>query len=80
MVISLSKYVTISVPVNVKKRLEKLKGDMDWGEFLLKLCDEYERFSREKAFLELVELLNEKDLEHIEKASKEFRKNFRLRG
>jgi len=80
MVISLSKYVTISVPVNVKKRLEKLKGDMDWGEFLLKLCDEYERFSREKAFLELVELLDEKDLEHIEKASKEFRKNFRLRG
>ena len=80
MVISLSKYVTISVPVNVKKRLEKLKGDMDWGEFLLKLCDEYERFSREKAFLELVELLDEKDLGCIEKASKEFRKNFRLKG
>ena len=78
--ISLSKYVTISVPVNVKKRLEKLKGDMDWGEFLLKLCDEYERFSREKAFLELVELLDEKDLGRIEKASKEFRKNFRLKG
>ena len=31
----MSKYATISVPVEVKKRLEELKGEKEWGEFLL---------------------------------------------
>ena len=37
MVTSLAKYATISVPVEVKKTLEKVKGGDEWGEFLLKL-------------------------------------------
>lgn len=80
MVILLPKYATISVPIFVKKRLEKLKGDMDWGDFLLMLCDEYEKFSKEKAFNDLVGILNEDDLKRIEESMSEFRKNFKLRG
>ncbi len=79
MVISLKKYVTISIPMDVKKRLEKLKGNMEWGAFLLKLCEEYERCVREKAFRELIELFDEVDLESIEASMKEFRRHFKLR-
>ena len=38
MVTELSKYATISVPVEVKKRLEELKGEKEWGEFLLEIA------------------------------------------
>ncbi|MEX0568900.1 MAG: antitoxin VapB family protein [Candidatus Njordarchaeota archaeon] len=76
----MSRYVTISVPISVKRRLEKLKGDMDWGKFLLMLCEEYEKFSRKQAFEELVDIIDDDELRHIEKAMLEFRKKFKLRG
>lgn len=78
MVISLSKYVTISVPIYVKRRLEKLKGDMGWGEFLMKLLEEYERLKREKRFMVLVSILNDDDIKRIDEESRRFRKNFVL--
>ena len=78
MVIKLNKYVTISVPVEVKKRMERLKGNMGWGEFLLKLCEEYERLKREKKFRELVKVFEGLNIEHVEKESKLFRENFVL--
>ena len=78
MVIALPRYVTISVPINVKKKLEKLKGDLEWGEFLMKLCEEYERLKREKAFRELISILSDADLKRIEEESKKFRRGFIL--
>ena len=39
-VLELSKFTTISVPIEVKKRLEKAKGEKEWGEFLLEMCTE----------------------------------------
>ncbi|MHA1616347.1 MAG: antitoxin VapB family protein [Candidatus Njordarchaeales archaeon] len=74
----MARYVTISVPVEVKKRLEKLKGKEDWGSFLLRICMEYERMLREKAFREILEILDENDLETIESSAREFRKKFRI--
>ena len=74
----MAKYATISVPEHVKIKLEKLKGNRDWGEFLLKLCEEYEKLKREKSFIELIKLLNDEDLKRIEEESKEFRRNFKL--
>jgi predicted CopG family antitoxin len=79
-VIQLSKYATISVPVEIKKRLEELKGDKEWGEFFLDLCTENQRLKGKKAFEELRELLTDEDLEAIRKSSKEFRENFKLRS
>jgi predicted CopG family antitoxin len=75
----MSKYATISVPIEVKKRLEELKGEREWGEFLLDSCTEGQRLKGKKAFEELRKLLTDEDLEAIRKSSKEFRENFKLR-
>ena len=75
----MSKYATISVPVEVKSRLEKAKGDLEWGEFLLEMCTEGQRLKGKKAFEELRQLLSKEDLKAIRESSKEFRENFKLR-
>ena len=77
--IELSKYVTISVPVEVKKRLEEMKGDKDWGVFLLETCSEAQRVKGREALKKLRQLLSDEDLEAIRQSSKEFRENFKLR-
>ena len=76
----LSKYATISVPVEVKKRLEEIKGEKEWGEFLLEMCTEGRRLKGKKAFEELRQLLTEEDLKAMRESSKEFRENFKLRS
>ncbi len=75
----MSKYVTISVPVEVKKRLEELKGEKEWGEFLLNMCTESQQLKGRKAFEELRKLLTKKDLEVMRESSKDFRENFKLK-
>ena len=75
----MSKYVTISVRVDVKKQLEELKGDKDWSDFLLENCIETRQLKGKKAFEELRKLLTKEDLETIRESSKEFRENFKLR-
>jgi hypothetical protein len=75
----LGKYATISVPIEVKKQLEKTKGDKDWGAFLLEICTEGQRLKGKKAFEELRQLLSKEDLKTIRESSKEFRENFSLR-
>jgi hypothetical protein len=78
-VIELSKYATISVPVDVKKRLEELKGEKEWGEFLLESCTEGHRLKGKKAFEELRQLLSKDDLNAMRESSKDFRETFKLR-
>jgi predicted CopG family antitoxin len=75
----LTTYATISVPVEVKKRLEKAKGKKEWGEFLLELYSETRLFKSKKAFQELTEKLTSEDLEIIDASSKEFREKFAFR-
>jgi len=75
----LSKYATISVPVEVKKRLEEMKGNKEWGEFLLETCSEGQKAKGKEALRKLRELLSDEDLEAIRQSSKEFRENFKLR-
>lgn len=72
----MTKYSTISIPVDVKKRLEKVKGKKEWGKFILDLYDEAQKLKSKKAFNELSEIVTEEDLETIEKSSKEFREKF----
>jgi hypothetical protein len=79
MVKEMSKYATISVPIEVKKKLEALKGEKEWGEFLLETCTEGQRLKGRKAFEELRKLLTKDDLETIRESSKDFRENFKLR-
>jgi len=79
MVMSLKKYATISVPVEVKKTLEKVKGDREWGEFLIWLYEEVRKLKGEAAFKKLTEILSEEELENILKSSREFRKGFVLK-
>lgn len=79
MVISLAKYATISVPVEVKKALEKVKGGDEWGEFLLKLYSEVKRLKSEKAFKQLANILTDEDLKTIVDSNKKFRERFALR-
>lgn len=72
-------YSTISIPITIKKLLEKAKGEEDWGEFILKLFIEAKRLKGEKAFKELSETLTEEELEAILKSSKTFREGVTLR-
>lgn len=75
----MSKYATISVPVEVKKRLEELKGEKEWGEFLLETCTAGQRLKSKNALEELRKLLTKEDLKAMRESSKEFRENFKLR-
>ena len=75
----MSKYSTISVPTKVKEQLEKIKGEKEWGEFLMEMCTERQRLKGKKAFEELRILLTKEDREAIRESSREFRENFKLR-
>ena len=75
----MGKYVTISVPADVKKLLEKLKGRDEWGKFLLNLYTEVKRLKSKKAFEELASTLTDEDLKAILESSKEFRERFTFR-
>jgi hypothetical protein len=78
-VLELSKYATISVPIEVKKRLEKAKGKKEWGKFLLEMCTEGQRLKSKKAFEELTQTLSEDDLKAMADSSREFREKFTFR-
>ena len=72
-------YSTISIPKDVKKRLEKAKGKKEWGEFINDLYNEAQYQKSKKAFDELANLLTDEDLKTIKRSSKEFRENFAFR-
>jgi predicted CopG family antitoxin len=74
-----TEYSTISIPKDVKKRLEKAKGKKEWGEFISELFNEAQYQKSKKAFDELANMLNDEDLKTITRSSKEFRENFVLR-
>ena len=76
MVLCMRKYATISVPVDVKKRLEKAKGDKEWGDFLLELYTERRLLKSKKAFEEAANLLTAEDLRSMAESSEEFREKF----
>lgn len=75
----MNKYVTISVPAEVKKRLEKAKGDKEWGDFLLELYTERRLLKSKKAFEEVASLLTAEDLKSMTESSVEFREKFTFR-
>ncbi|PIX32244.1 hypothetical protein COZ60_00125 [Candidatus Bathyarchaeota archaeon CG_4_8_14_3_um_filter_42_8] len=75
----MGKYVTISVPADVKRLLEKVKGRDEWGKFLLNLYAEVKRLKSKRAFEELASTLTEEDLKAILESSKEFRERFAFR-
>ncbi len=75
----MSNYTTISVPDDVKKALEKAKGDREWGEFLLELYREADRARRVRAFEKLVEVLSPEEIEKVSESSRRFREGLRLR-
>jgi len=72
-------YSTISIPKDVKKRLQKAKGKKEWGEFIVELYNEAQYQKSKKAFDELADMLTDEDLKTIAQSSKEFRENFILR-
>lgn len=75
----MSKYSTISVPEEVKKVLERAKGEKEWGGFLLDLYTEADRDRRIKAFEKLMETLSDEDLESVLNSSREFRESLKFR-
>jgi predicted CopG family antitoxin len=72
----MSRYVTISVPVDVKKRLEKAKGKKEWGEFLLELYNDRRLLKSKRAFEELSNLLSDQEIDAMAQSSEEFREKF----
>jgi predicted CopG family antitoxin len=75
----MTKYSTISIPADVKKRLEKAKGGKEWGEFIIDLYTETQSQKSKKAFDELASILTEDDLKAITCSNKEFREKFAFR-
>ena len=75
----MGKYATISVPVEVKKVLEKAKGEDEWGKFLLNLYAEVKKLRSKRAFEELAGTLTDEDLKAILESSREFRERFTFR-
>jgi predicted CopG family antitoxin len=74
-----TEYSTISIPKDVKKRLEKAKGKKEWGDFIIELYDQAQYQKSKKAFDELANILTDTDLKAMRQSSKEFRENFALR-
>ncbi|MCD6125471.1 MAG: hypothetical protein J7J19_00480 [Thaumarchaeota archaeon] len=75
----MSDYSTISLPRKIKEILDKDRGDMDWGEYLLRLYTEAKEKRRREAFEKLRRTLSEEDLERILEEYKKFREEFKLR-
>lgn len=61
----------------MKERLENLKGEREWSEFLNDLIDEVIKVRRKESFRKLRELSLE-HLESIEESHKRFRREFSL--
>ncbi|MGC8932905.1 MAG: hypothetical protein C0200_05840 [Thermoproteota archaeon] len=70
-------YTTIPVKKDVKRRLEKFKGDKEWSSFLNDLLNEVIEARRVKSFRKLRELTL-RHLEEIEESHKKFRREFSL--
>ena len=77
--VTVKKYSTISVPAEIKSRLETTKGKQEWGEFILKLYNDAHRLKSKKAFEKLTQTLTEEDLKTMTESSKEFREKFEFR-
>ncbi len=71
-------YKTISVPAEVKKKLEEAKDGKEWGDFLEDLYDEAKEKKGKRAFDDLVEELSEDELDKVLESSEEFRKGFEI--
>ncbi len=65
------KYTTITVKSEVKKELEKYKGEKSWDDFLLNLLREYIRLRRVKAAKELEESFTKEELDKLEEIFKQ---------
>jgi len=76
--ITMSKYSTISVPEEVKQKLEENKGDREWGDYLLELYRKAEEERRNRAIKKISEILNEEDFENMRKSSTKFREDFKI--
>jgi predicted CopG family antitoxin len=75
----LKDYATISVPREVKKDLEKMKEEKEWGEFLSELSKEAKRLRSLRALSQLSSRLTAEELDGIEESSKRFREGLVLR-
>ncbi|MGB9631066.1 MAG: antitoxin VapB family protein [Candidatus Methanodesulfokora sp.] len=67
-------YTTIPVKKDVKRRLEKFKGDKEWSSFLNDLLNEVIEARRGESFRKLRELTL-RHLEEIEESHKKFRRS-----
>lgn len=73
------RYTTISVRIDVKRKLDAMRGDMDWSEFLIKLVEENARLRRIIAAREIQERFNA-EIEKRVKESVRSMREMKLRG
>ena len=67
------------MPEDVKRTLERAKGERGWGAFLLEIYKEADNAKRREAFNRLAEELSEEDLGSIARSSEEFREGLKFR-
>lgn len=72
------RYSKISVPEDVKQKLEEKKGEREWGEYLLELYRKAEEEQRKRAIEKISELLSEEDFDNMRKSSNRFGEGFKI--
>ncbi|MBB5253945.1 antitoxin VapB family protein [Sulfurisphaera ohwakuensis] len=70
------RYTTIPVSEEVKEKLESIKGEKSWDEFLLLLVDEYNR--RINGIKRLREIITDEELRKIEDSHRKMHEEFRV--
>ncbi len=79
MVVTLRKYTTIPVLVEVKRLLDEARGGKEWSEFLVELLNENRRMRRMLAARNMQERFSAVE-EEVSRSHEEFRRGFRLKG
>ena len=69
---------TITISEEVKERLEKVKGNKSWDEFLLLLLEDYNRKKVEEGVKKLRSILTEEDLKKIEESHRKMHEELKL--
>lgn len=75
----MSKYTSITIKNEVKKELEKFKGNKSWDEFLINLLKEYVRLKKFEAAKELEKSFTQKELEMLEEILKREKSKWKLK-
>ncbi|MHA1723191.1 MAG: antitoxin VapB family protein [Candidatus Baldrarchaeia archaeon] len=76
----MSRYTTITIKKEVKEKLEKLKKNKSWDDFLMNLLKEYVKLKKIEAAKKLENSFTKEELETLEDAIKREKLKWKFKG